>query len=321
MAHVIGPNQQHIHLISSHIFGRLASAVDTQLTDVAVSRIHFVIEYKDEQWWLVDFSRNGTWLNGGKLAPNQRQVLALNDVISLGADQNITFIVAKLGEPTDLLCRRKDPGLPVLETIELNDPLVIDTPQGEVIAEKVQPSNTNSGTWCFRQVSQQQQVSDQEWIEINGIRWQLWCANQAENTAQQPLANITLASVKYSLYTSLDEETTRAMLTVAGNETAFDARNHHYLLLLLARQLVEDTNNNVDKTERGWIYTEQLMTMLGMSETLINIQIYRARQQFDQVLGGYLRSSDLIIRRRGQVRLGFQQLEIYKGDSLEQRMD
>ena len=60
--------------------------------------------------------------------------------------------------------------------------------------------------------------------------------------------------------------------------------------------------------------------MLGLAETHINIQIFRARKQLQSLLQENTNTVDFVERRQGQIRFRFNQFIIYKGAQLESQM-
>ena len=63
--------------------GTLKTKVDYAINSRSVSRFHAKIEQENEQFFLVDLnSTNGTFVNGQKLAPNERHTIVQGDLIS-----------------------------------------------------------------------------------------------------------------------------------------------------------------------------------------------------------------------------------------------
>lgn len=314
MASLIGPDFQRIYLTSNHIFGRLASAVDTEIKNTAVSRIHFAIEYQEESWWVVDFSRNGTWVNQTKLEKNQRVRLQEADQIAIGQKQSLVFTWEDNSPPTDLLVQRESAGKPIQQSIALDAPKSVD-----IADQRVTLTPVDTG-WRVNVDESDVILVDQDWLQIAQQQWQLLLTNQPENTAEQLLNQQSLDQLELCIHTSLDEETTHVLIDTGHNKIDLKTRSHHYLVLVLARYWVADFNSGVDRTECGWVYVDELSKMLAMAETALNIQVYRIRKQLSTALDGYFLDSEVIIRRRGQVRLGFSKFSIYKGEKLESQV-
>ena len=110
---------------------------------------------------------------------------------------------------------------------------------------------------------------------------------------------------------SQDEEYVELQLRRGAQTVELGARSHHYLLLLLARQRLKDAAAaEGPDTGQGWLHTEELMAMLAVPETHLNVQIFRARKQFLKAGCG----SELVpVERRpgaGLLRIGTDRLAI-----------
>jgi hypothetical protein len=311
MAHIIGPDNITIHLKQSHLFGRLPNAVDTYIKEVAVSRLHFLLEYTAPDWHLVEYSRNGTWLNGERVKKGTAVLLKQGDVISIGEKHAIEYTFAYAGAPADILCRRNNAESPIIETLMLQ--AVNHLPDQQHCELSIRRTDND---WLIEHKHQQRCLQDGDWITIDEQKWQAVLTHDANGTMELQEPPI-LAELQLQLFTTLDEETTSAKMQSPVSEVDLQVRSHHYLLLLLARQSIKDVQQQLDYTECGWIYMEELMNMLGVPETLINIQIHRARKQFEIALDGLFDGKQLVERRVGKVRLGFKQIVLYKGDHLE----
>jgi len=315
MAQIIGPDNHTIHLKQSHLFGRLANAVDTCLNEPAVSRLHFLIEYNASRWYLVDYSRNGTWLNGERIAKYAQIPLKKNDVISIGPQNGIEVKFSEAMAPTDFICQKNSTDSPIEETLPLKS---INYFPNQVNCElSIQRENND---WVLEHQQKQRCLKDGDWLTIGGKKWQMVLASMTNCTMELNDA-VNLSDLKLQIFTSQDEETTSAKLDSHLGELDLLVRSHHYLLLLLTRQSIKDLEGEKDDTECGWVYIEELMQMLGASETLINIQVHRARKQLEASLESVIDEKRLIERRVGQVRLGFRKFDIYKGGKLETTFD
>lgn len=312
MAYIKSFDKGIIHLKQSHLFGRLQSAVDTYLQDSAVSRLHFLLEYTAPNWYLVDYSSNGTWVNGVRITKGVQTLVKQDDVVAIGGKFGTEFQFVDAGEPVDILCRRNSPESPIIETLQLQS--TNHLPNQQHCEMSITRNNDN---WVLEHKHQQRSLHDGDWLTIEKQKWQLVLTDTANSTMVVQDDKLQLSEIQLQLHTSLDEETTTAKLVSHLGEVDLKSRSHHYLLLLLARQRVADTNNHIDTTECGWVYMDHLTEMLGIPETLINIQIYRARKQLETALNGDIDGKELIERRSGKIRIGFMHFAIYKGADLE----
>ena len=119
---------------------------------------------------------------------------------------------------------------------------------------------------------------------------------------------------------SLNEE--HIFLGVAlGNGRHLDLgeRAHHYAMVTLARRRLADAERGIEPSGQGWIEVERLARMLGIDQSHLNIQIFRARQQLTRALPAGFDTPVLLERRRGEIRIGALGFRIMRGSSMEGR--
>ena len=312
MAFIVGSEREPIYLKQSHLFGRLDNAVDTYLIDAAVSRIHFLLEYHTPNWYLVDYSRNGTWLNDERIKKGEQVLLTQGDKISLGDKHAIHFDFTDNSAPVDLICRRDSNESPIVKSLKLQADNHLPNTQNCQLRIK-----RNDEDWVLEHEHSKRILHDGDWLTIDKESWQMVLTNIPDCTLELDGNAPTLEELTLHIHASLDEETVSGRIVSHTSEVELPVRSHHYLLLLLARQSIIDSKENVDSTECGWVYMEALIDMLDAPETLINIQIHRARKQLESALECVFDGKDLIERRTGQVRLGFNRLVIHKGNEIE----
>ena len=312
MAIISDTSNNQIHLKKYHLFGRLHNAVDTYLADPTVSRLHFSLEYSEGTWYLVDYSKNGTWVNRNRVTKNEKIPLEAGDSISVCGEEECTFTLVQVGTPLDMLCRRNSEDSPILETTELK--------VGQLdCAEAKEPVQVGreAESWVIQHPDNKQVLSDGGWVSINDSMWQACINLMSSNTLELDTNKLELKDLKLQLNTSFDEENISGKIISYQGQVDLPVRSHNYLLLLLSRQRLQDQSLNIDSTECGWVYMDNLMQMLGVSETFINIQIYRARKQMEALLDNMIEGKQIIERRAGQVRIGFSTLSVYKGKEVE----
>ncbi|CAH6844282.1 FHA domain-containing protein [Vibrio gigantis] len=307
-----------IHLKAFHKFGRLSSSVNTTINLPDVSRIHAIIEFQ-KHWFIRDISQNGIRINGQMIEPNRPQLLNVNDQILFSSAQTDPFVVESLEPPKDVL-------LPTQQEAYIEQDLK------PIYLEHYHflPNDTSPELVVFYDPAKQEwqcehfennlcsSLNDGEQIKFSEKTWQLFKSVEAEDTETMCLAKQPPRNLCYIFNISLDEELTE--LTIRDEQRSIDcqARSHHYLTALLARYKAEDLKNNVAEPMQGWRTIEQLTKDLGLAETHINIQIYRARKQLSELLEpeGVL-VPNLIERKRGRIRLAIKDYQIIKGSKLE----
>jgi len=291
-----------------HVFGRSPGHVNCLLLAADVSLIHACARWSDGQWTLTDQSRNGSFVNGLRLAKDVPTPMRVGDEVRFGTPQGHAWQVDDLSPPADLL-------LPVAagaRTITL-DP-VQNLPNDAVPAACLY--RAIDGQWLLETQDGVTPLDDGDPVSVGEDTWRLVCAAPLPGT----LAPVALAPcMKFD--TSLDEEHVRLTLTRGLAREDLGERSHHYLLLLLARQRLADVARAFDPHARGWVEFERLVKWLGMDKAHLNIQIFRLRKQFEPVVSRGLIQQDFVERRRGGVRLGNVGVEIWKGSVLEGRYE
>jgi len=309
--------QQNYILQSHHSFGRLQSAVNTYVADAVISKIHAIIEWNEQHWLLRDVSSNGTWLNGNKLAGDQIAQLNVGDIISFASKTGYAFNVVDLNPPCDCL-------VPIEHNSE-----AIELEYFHLFADKkshpmvLSYSNETYSWWQevldnnFSQSINSMELTDQAYLTIDGLTWQLQINRTIADTQLLRPSVTSLDELSFIFQTSLDEESTHLFMENDEQKIDLLMRSHHYLTLCLARQRAKDMQDNVDDSEQGWVYAEQLAKDLGLDASHLNIQIYRIRKQFVDALNNSCESSNIIERNAGKIRLASKAFRIVKGDNLE----
>lgn len=169
-----------------------------------------------------------------------------------------------------------------------------------------------NGQWVMETKDGVTCLANGDLVDIDGSAWRLVCGEPQPSTAI-PAGTITCMH----FHVSLDEEHVRLMLERGASTLDLGERVHHYLLLLLARQRVQHAAMGFDPHSQGWVDLDDLVGMVGLEKTHLNIQIFRLRKQFESAVSQGLIEQDFIERRRGSVRLGNVALEIRRGSRLE----
>lgn len=315
MAFLLDTGTQHyIPLAPHHTFGRLENRVDTLLHNPYISKLHTTIEWRDQQWLIKNLGRNGTLVNGNLLAENQSLALTLDDEIHFAEPNDPPFIVKDLNAPCDMLWPHEQQGVPTPISLDRYHLLPNEnTPEATLFLDNQQ--------WFLEPIKQRgddgpTELHSGEIIELAGQSWQLLRADVYGPTEARARHNQGLGDFEFIFDLSQDEESTHLTLALAEQQIDLGIRSHHYLLLQLARHRCMDCEQGIAEAERGWLYTEQLMKELGLDETHINIQIFRARKQFSDALPNVNIQHDLIERRGGKLRLGCDKAVMYKGGHL-----
>ncbi|PAJ76396.1 hypothetical protein CJF42_00410 [Pseudoalteromonas sp. NBT06-2] len=309
-----------LYLKPFHRFGRLSDAVDTQIESREISRIHTIIEWIDNVWYIRDISKNGVWLNGDKQQTNKLYKLKLNDKICLANKTQITFIVTNISPPQDVLIPFKEHEN---NTIVAKEPILLKHYHflpSEEDPEVIIFYDTLKKSWYCEKAPEFSvvRISDGELIKFSDSVWQLIKVADIFQQETIDICDNSNNDPTFIFNLSQDEEETEFRLQSNEQLIDFGFRSHHYLTLLLARYRNQDNTIDIEESLKGWVSIDRLIKDLGLNESHINIQIHRARKQFADKLQEYnLRGSMLIERKRGQVRFCATKFKIFKGKQIE----
>jgi hypothetical protein len=160
----------------------------------------------------------------------------------------------------------------------------------------------------------------EEVAPLSGIQDALWNENSSVTESTLEIENLKLTALSdiiFMFQVSSDEEHTNVKLINAEHIIELGERVHHYLLITLARKRLKDAEDGFDLTSQGWIELSLLSKMIGLDQSHLNIQIFRARNQLVQALSDNSKPFAMIERRRGDVRLGSFRFKIFRGSIIE----
>ncbi len=298
-----------------HMVGSLAGKVDTFIDNPYISRRHLSIEWNGQHWQIKDLSRNGTWVNGKRIASGDYIPLTVGDLVQLAGEDGVALIVENLAPPCDLLLPMGQ-GRDLSKAIELQAVNLIPSEQSP---EWYVEQDSKTAQWqAQRIISPQapQALSHNDIIECREGSWQLFCARDYAPTIEKRTADACITDSYLKFDVSLDEETTDLDVVSAEVSHNLGIRAHNYLLLLLARHRVDDIARGLTSCNQGWVPNELLVRELGLEPGHLNIQIYRARQQLAKVLP-HINHEKFVERRGTTLRLGCSQFTIVKGGNVE----
>lgn len=287
-----------------HLFGRSPSHANSVLSTPNISLMHACARWENGLWTLTDQSRNGCFINGQRLAKALPVALQVDDEIWFGTVAGSPWQVEDLSPPADML-------LPVTagaRTITLAS--VHNLPDDA--APGICLYRAGDGQWFLETLDGAVPLDDGDPVSMGAETWHLVCASPQPSTV---VPGATCPCLRFD--TSQDEEHVSLTVSRGPATQALGERSHHYLLMLLARQRLSDAARGFDSQAMGWVEFDRLSKWLGMDKAHINIQIFRLRKQFEEIVTRGLIQQDFIERRRGGVRLGPVDLEIWKGSTLE----
>jgi pSer/pThr/pTyr-binding forkhead associated (FHA) protein len=292
-------SERRITLGTRCLLGR-HPACDVRADEPRVSGEHASVHWINNRWELRDLgSRNGTFLDGRRLASGERIALEEGWTFSLGGPK-IAFTLLEAGPPGAAAWNRGS-GARRAATAGL-----LSLPDDErPLASLFQDS---SGAWVIETGDQLRQVADQELVEVGGEVFVLELPRVETETWQGEAGGTALEMVHLQLAVSRDEETVRVTVVTGEGAKLLPARSYHYMLLTLARAWLNDASH--PSAERGWVDREALCKMLATDLNKLNVDIHRARKQFATL--GIEGAGNLVERRpgTGELRIGARSIEV-----------
>jgi hypothetical protein len=293
-----------------HVFGRHPARSDTVLQGAEASQLHAVLRWRDGRWQVMDHSRNGSLLDGRRLAPGQPVALAPGQVLRFGPGGQ-DWVVQDVSAPGPALLPL-DAALPPLPLRRLHLLPDAEAPQSCVYLDE-------AGAWMLEQQGELRALRDGDEFTAAGACYRLFVADNLDET-RAVTADADAQAAVLEFRVSLDEEHTWLQVRYGARQVDLGERSHHYALLTLARQRLADARAGLDAAAQGWLERLRLARMLGMDASHLNIQIFRAREQLMSALPEVPALAQAIEGRRGGLRLGPVGFEIHRGSQLEGRL-
>lgn len=299
-----------IFLRSLHAFGRNPVKADTVLANHDASQLHASIRWNGDAWELIDHSSNGTLLNGRRIANNVK--------LELVAGQTLQFAP---GAQTQWTVLDLDPPCAMLVSMQAGTPDICLS-HFHLLPNEVEPlasvSLAPEGLWLHETDSARQVLKEGDRVQVGSDIWKFTGSPEIEATVDlHHLHQRRHDDVLFQFKVSLNEEHISLSISDPAGEIDLGERTHHYGLLTLARRRLADAGRGLDQSSQGWIDIGQLSSMLGLEQNHLNMQIFRARSQVAKALPSVPNGSDIVERRRGEVRFGAFRFQIHRGTKVE----
>ncbi len=287
-------------LPSRCLIGR-SPASDLVLAEKNVSGQHAVLEWTGAVWQLQDLgSRNGTYVDNQRIGPDGRCALQCGQELRFGRESApwlLQDIAAPVAMARNLASREWQLAvggylsLPRLDAHECSIYQLAD------------------GTWVLEQGSEVSRLEDRATVPTSaGALWRVFLPGSLGTTIREDVPPVLITNLRLRFRFSLDEEQVEMTGYCGDTRLDFGIRAHHYPLLLLARRRLGD--HRAAEADQGWLALDDLLRMLNMSESHLNISIHRARSHLSQA--GVLDAASLIERkpRTRRLRLGVHNVEL-----------
>lgn len=294
-------------LFSRHLVGRSRDA-HLRLRESNISGEHATIRWNGRSWEILDLaSRNGTTVNGRRLTPGERTVLARGAILGFGNQGNRWRLIddappSAMAVPTDGSAPRP----------AADDLLALpDDDQPDVAVYR-----NRAGDWVLeRSGGDTTAVTHGSEVVAGGQRFTLHLPEIAIATSDGDLLPPHIHDVALRFSVTRDEEHVELTALTPRGTIELGARAHFYVLLTLARARLADQQRvaeggDADERVHGWIYQDDLCDMLHIDLKHLNVAVYRCRRQL--VAAGIAGAADVVERRNStrQLRLGVGRIEI-----------
>ncbi len=284
------------------IAGR-ASTCGWVLSDTRVSKEHTTLWW-ESGWRVRDLgSRNGTFVDGRRLAIGEVAELGTGSALGLGRTDEVWTLV-DASPPHPCAVRVHDGAVQRLH----GSLIALPSPEHPVVTV----SRCATG-WSIEEADGSRDITDGDLIHVAHEVWRLELPESLDATHEaETLMLGPLSRVKLRFRVSPDEEMVQVAASCDANDWQLQPRSYHYMLLTLARQRLSDRGAGVAADAEGWVLTRDLAHMLRTEERTLNVHVYRARRQLGDL--GIDGAAGLIERRgrTGHMRLAIADVEVQR---------
>lgn len=298
-----------VFLNSYHQFGRNTYLCNTYLSDRDVSRTHATIFWSDDQWYIRDHSRNGTFIDGTLIS---KAAIKIEDhtQIQFGNVNSDKWHVIDINPPTNYLrsLTTKNKILP-LDTCHA----LPDEQHPEIIFYL-----SESKDWVAESVEQKLLLKTGTKFKYNNEEWEFIANEVLHDTMDY---DDIFSEAYFKICLSPSEEDIHLKLVIDNHEYDMGRRAYNYMLLSLSRKRLDDHEKGLTMDDQGWVGTKELEDDISkelgytVDKYYLNLQVFRLRKQMLEMKPyGYL-FSEIIERRTGEIRFAFPQLKVIKDNT------
>jgi hypothetical protein len=269
------------------------------LTDPRTSAEHACIYFDKGVFYLRDLaSTNGTYLDGTKIDLGRRHPLHTGALLGFGAPNPAFRLVNH--EPPRVRLRNQLTGAE--QSPELG--LVVLPNEERPVVTVFQGLDG----WYEEREGVKKRLTDFGELVVDEQRWVVELPPTGTETAQTGLARsggwASFDEVFFRFDVSRDRENIVLLIAAGSESRAVTNRAHHEMLLVLAEARVAAVAAGVPEPEQGWLPTDELCRRIAGDISKLNVDVFRARQQLDQL--GVLESHRIVERlpMTKQLRLG-----------------
>jgi hypothetical protein len=280
------------------LIGR-AAYCGVALNDPRVSAEHASLYFDKGVWYLRDLaSTNGTFLDGSRIDLGRKHSLAAGALLGFGAPNPAFRLIND--EPPRMRLRNLRSG----KRLEPQLGLVVLPSEERPLVTVFQGLDG----WCEDRDGVVRALSDFEELDVEGEPWVVELPPPGAETAQTGLvrsggwASFDDLCLRFDV--SRDRESIVLYIAAGTESRTITNRAYHELLLVLAEARIAAITKKVPEADQGWLHTDELCRRIAGDVSKVNVDVFRARQQLDQL--GVVESHRLIERRpiTRQLRLG-----------------
>ena len=298
MAVLVRPDGTHQTLGHRTLVGR-APYCGVRLTEAQVSAEHASLYYDKGCWFLRDLaSTNGTFVDGVRIELGRKNALTAGATIGFGAPLPVWRFLyddpprVRLRDSDGAVAKEPAGGLLVFPSEEQPLITLYQGPDG----------------WIEERDGLSRKLFDQDVIECDGDRYIVEIPPPGAETAQTGLVRVGgwagFEEIHLKFCVTRDREAI-VLYVHAGNESkVVSNRAYHEMLLVLAEERIRSRDTGLSEAEQGWLFTEELCRRVAGDISKVNVDVFRARQQLEQL--GVLESHRIVERKPAtrQLRLG-----------------
>jgi len=287
---------------ADQVIGREPGAA-LRLDDDSVSWRHASVRWTGQAWELQDLgSRNGTFLDGHRIAAGARALLRMGCQLRFG-DADELWRVVDVDPPGTALV-----DLATGERIFAVDELLAMPEWGE---PELFISKQANGFWIAEFGARVWEPQASEVLSIGARQYRFEPGAPVYATTTGRGQRLTPSQMALQFLVSRNEEHVEVKIVHGERSIELRPRAHSYVLLTLARLRVQDQGDQaIDPSSQGWVYQDRLLKMLATTPTQLAVDIYRARKQFSEA--GVDEAAQVVERRATthELRIGVPNLAI-----------
>jgi hypothetical protein len=290
------------YLTARHLVGRAASC-HLCIARPTVSGVHAEIIWDGGCWRVQDLgSRNGTFVDGRRLAAGEQAALSEGSILVFGVPEHRYSLVCAL--PPRLMAM-PDRGAPVIAEDDL---LCLPTSESCELAI----FRDADERWVLESDAGRRVLEEHDLVTAGGRAWRISLpASSLPTREARAELELVIDDIELDLLVSRDgEHVTARLMQQGGVARELEYRAHLFLLVALARRRLADAaQEHLPESEHGWMYRDELFQELAIDgRELLNLWIHRVRQQLAKV--GVRGAGAVIERRAGaqQLRIGLRKL-------------